>query len=159
MGLYLYGCYAPSRNITVQLPDGKHVEACVCCMITKPYFDKQSHTVELPNGWGYASRPLAMKVGRIDSLWQHVLRPRHALLVSERRSVVGDLLYSTKDTPCLWLEEYTGVLPVGLCQRHRGGLWVMNEWGSGYAHTSPEWKSNVENQYRAATLTNSVSVV
>jgi hypothetical protein len=174
MGLYLYGCYTPKRNVQVQLPDGKRVEACVYRYICKPYHDDwASDIVSLGHDWGYAHKTTAMKVARIRKLWEGITRPRYTIHVMSEKwnkdtgtfdkvtPVTGDLCFSSLRTPVLWLEEYRGVLPMGRVERARGGLWRMQEWGSGYSVNDPvraaEWKVKCETQYRQALDNNSKS--
>jgi len=144
MGLYLYGCYSPKRNVKVALPDGKVVEACMFRYLCKPYHDSFSDDViSLNNGsrsawhdeWGYGHKMTYLKVCKIKKLWEGEERPRYALHVQESESLKehpewkghGTLSYSSKGTPPIWLEENYGDIHIGEYRRTRGGLWTPND--------------------------------
>ena len=146
MGLYLYGCYTPARNIQVQLPDGYKVEACLHRYICKPYRDAWDDDIVSLTGdryndeWGYAHKMTYMKVCKILKLWNGVNRPRFTMHVMDSGYLkehgmsmanTGSLTLSTKDTPAVWLEENDGDINVGEYKRTRGGLWVMEPWTDG----------------------------
>lgn len=135
MGLYLYGCYTPKRNVTVQLPDGQTVRACLYRFITKPYHDNwREDIVTLPNDWGCVHRMTAMKVAKIFKLWEGIERPKHALHVMDseyikehgaEHGLTGSLHVATTYTPVVWLEEYSGTKYIGECRRVKNGLWAV----------------------------------
>ena len=147
MGLYLYGCYSPKRNVQVALPDGKVVEACLYRYICKPYHDSWDKDIvslsgdRWNDGWGYAHKMTRLKVAKIEKLWHGVDRPRYTIAVHDSadlkekglsQPVEGDLMYSSGDTPAIWLEENHGDVHVSRVTRTRGGLWVSKGYGSGY---------------------------
>ena len=139
MGLYLYGCYTPKKNVEVVLPDGIKAVACMYRYITKPYWDNwNGDIVSLgEEEWGYGGRMTMMKVAKILKLWEEYgERPRFALHVSDsyelkqeglRRPVTGSLSFHSKGLPPVWIEELYGEIGMGECERH-GSLWTMKDW-------------------------------
>lgn len=160
MGVDIYGCYGPSRVVPVRLDDGDVVEAVLCRWITRPWSHWDKGLVEMSR-FTYVPRMTAMKIARIHKLWEGQERPRHMLHVFDsqhlkenglKNPVEGSLTYSTQKTPLVWLEEYSGVLPMGECKR-QGRLWVFQGWGTGYSvQDNGEWARKIQMQYREARI-------
>lgn len=146
MGIDLYGCYTPSKDVMVKMPDGSQVEACLCRYIARPYRDNWGHDINnrlmrLPDDMGYVHRATGLKVLRIQKMWEGRKRPRYSIHVSPsdilqqrglKQPVVGNMFYASSNTPVLWLEEVYGDVGMGCVKRIRNGLWTFEGFGTGY---------------------------
>lgn len=174
MGLYLYGCYSPKRNVQVALPDGKVVEACLFRYICKPYYDAWDKDIvslsgdRWNDGWGYGHKMTRLKVAKIEKLWGNVDRPRYTIHVCESadlkerglsQPIEGDLIYSSCDTPAVWLEENHGDIAVSRVTRTRGGLWVSKGYASSYMPCADPVKQAEQIAYAKQQYENAVAKV
>ena len=154
MGLYLYGCYGPSRVVDIRMPDYHTLKAAQYRYICKPYHWGDPGMVEVCRG-GWAGRMTGMKVARIRKLWEDVERPRYLLHVSDsemlkdegmKRANTGTLHYCKGRTPVLWLEEFEGCVPMGQCHR-QGKVWVFDGFGTGWSGDPVENAKQFEAKY------------
>ena len=158
MGLDLLGCYAPTRNVTLALPDRSTVTACLYRYITRPNWHWDPDLVDLGN-WGYVGRMTAMKIAKIEKLWQDIKRPRHCIYVHDndylkehgmKRNETGTLHYSTKSAPPIWLEENEGDIGVGQARRLSATLWVVDRFDTGYMGDPDRNEKQFRTEYEEA---------
>jgi hypothetical protein len=151
MGLYLYGCYAPSKNVDVIVPGTGPVLARTSRYLFKPYHNNWDGSGLVETEFGYVSKACVMAMAKIEKAWANQPKPQYRLSMYEDEDC-ADLVLDTGTRPVIWLEEYSGCISLGQCSR-RGRVWTLPRFGDGYVGADP---IIFEKRYRQA-LTQSPS--